>query len=174
MKKRRIKDTIYTVGHSTRTLEDFIKILKTYTIEILVDVRYFPYSRHNPQFNKETLETELLRNNIIYKWYKSLGGRRYGGYEKWTKTDEFKAGIKELVEIAKEKKTAVMCAEILWFKCHRRYIADILKRQKWEVFHIYDEKRLDKHKITLKRKIKCDKLKNIKEAIAGTNPSPLL
>lgn len=150
---------IYTIGHSTRTLEDFIGVLKYYDIKIIVDVRHFPHSRHNPQFNRETLGEELLRYNITYKWLKSLGGFRKEGYKKYTKTEEFKEGIKKLIEIAKKEKTAVMCAEIVWLKCHRRYIADILKRQRWKVFHIFDETRLDKHKITLKRKIRCDKPK---------------
>lgn len=150
---------IYTIGHSTRTLENFVRVLKYYGIEVLVDVRHFPQSRHNPQFNRETLGEELLRNNIIYKWQKKLGGFREGGYKKYTETEEFKEGIKELIKIAKDRNTAVMCAEIVWLKCHRRYIADILKRQRWKVFHIFDETRLDKHKITLKRKIRCDKPK---------------
>lgn len=152
--------TIYTIGHSTRTLPDLIKILDNYGVKNLVDVRHFPHSRHNPQFNKEELEKELPKHGIDYLWMEILGGFRPGGYKKYTKTKDFAAGIGQLVKLAEEKTTAVICAEILWFKCHRRYIADALKRKKWQVIHIYDEKRTDKHKITLKRKIKCDKIRS--------------
>jgi uncharacterized protein (DUF488 family) len=148
---------IWTIGHSTRTLEDFIKILKFYEIEVLVDVRHFPHSKNNPQFNKEILQEKLFDNNIVYKWIEKLGGFREGGYKKYIETEEFKDGLEILKKIARDRKTAVMCAEILWFKCHRRYIADILKREKWKVYHIYEIGKIEKHKITLRRKIKCDR-----------------
>lgn len=124
---------------------------------MVVDVRHFPHSRYNPQFNKEILEVELPKFGINYKWLEKLGGFRPDGYKKYTETKEFREGLKDLIKLAKGNKTVVMCAEILWFRCHRRYIADFLKRKKWKVFHIYDEKRADKHLISLRRKIKCDK-----------------
>lgn len=150
---------IYTIGHSTRTLEDLIKILNFYSIKNLIDVRHFPHSRHNPQFNREEMEKELPKYGINYQWLEILGGFRIGGYKKYTRTKAFAQGLKKLIKIAEGAPTAIMCAEILWFKCHRRYIADALKRKKWKVIHIYDEKRTDKHKITFKRKIKCDRVK---------------
>lgn len=150
-------EEIYTIGHSTRPISAFINVLKFYRIEVVVDVRHFPHSRHNPQFNREILQEELFKQGIVYKWIEKLGGYRTGGYKKYTKTSEFEEGMQELIKIAKDRKTAVMCAEILWFKCHRRYIADIFKRMKWKVYHIYDEQKLEKHKITLRRKIRCDR-----------------
>jgi uncharacterized protein (DUF488 family) len=152
---------VYTIGHSTRTLEDLIKVLKHYNIESLVDVRHFPHSRHNPQFNKEVLEKELPESDISYLWLEKLGGFRSGGYKKYTKTEEFKNGIEHLISLAHSKTVAIMCAEILWLKCHRRYVSDELKRRKLNVVHIYDEKRTDKHRITKKGKIRCDKPQEI-------------
>jgi uncharacterized protein (DUF488 family) len=150
---------IYTIGHSTRTLESLIATLKHYHIQTVVDVRHFPHSRHNPQFNQELLETELSKQGINYQWLESLGGYRSGGYRKYTKTKEFAQGLKQLIKIAQKSTTAIMCAEILWFRCHRRYLADAFKRRKWQVLHIYDEQKVDKHKITFRRKIKCDRIK---------------
>ncbi len=147
---------VYTLGHSTRSFQDLVKVLKHYRTEVLIDVRHFPRSRHNPQFNKENLEDELPKNGINYIWVERLGGFRKGGYKKYTKTKEFKEGLKELEKIINKTDCAIMCAELLWFKCHRRYIADSLKRKGYKVMHIYDEKKAGGHRITKKRKIKCD------------------
>ena len=147
---------LYTIGHSTRTLENLIAVLKHYKIELLIDVRHFPVSRHNPQFNKELLEKELPKHKIEYAWLEVLGGFRKGGYKKYAGTEEFRRGIDELIKIAKNKNAAIMCAELLWFKCHRRYIADELKRRKFKVIHMYDENRTEDHRITLRKKIRCD------------------
>lgn len=145
------KKRIFTIGHSTRSLDELVKVLKYYNIEILIDVRHFPRSRHNPQFNKEILETKLPESGIQYLWIENLGGFRKGGYEGYMKTRDFKEGLETLIKIAKQRATAVMCAELLWFRCHRRFIASTLKRRKWHVTHIYDEKKTEVHR-TLRKK----------------------
>lgn len=147
--------TIYTIGHSTRKLEKLIDILKNFKIEVLIDIRHFPHSRHNPQFNKEILEKELSENNIQYLWLEKLGGFRKGGYLAYTETEDFKQGLKELIKIAEKKLTAIMCAEILWFKCHRKFVSDKLKELKFEVVHIFDKDKTQEHKFK-ENKIKCD------------------
>ena len=141
-----VKAQIFTIGHSNRSLEDLIKILKHYDIKVLVDVRRFPTSRHNPQFKKDVLESELPESGIEYVWIENLGGFRKGGYVEYTETEEFREELERVIEIAKQKRVAIMCAELLWFKCHRNFIATALARQGWEVIHIYDEKKSDKHK----------------------------
>lgn len=147
--------TIYTIGHSTRKLEKLIDILKNFKIEVLIDIRHFPHSRHNPQFNKEILEKELSENNIQYLWLEKLGGFRKGGYLAYTETEDFKQGLKELIKIAEKKLTAIMCAEILWFKCHRKFVSDKLKELEFEVVHIFDKDKTQEHKFK-ENKIKCD------------------
>ncbi len=149
------QNLIYTLGHSTRKLEEFIEILKSFKIEVLVDIRHFPHSRHNPQFNKEVLEKELPKSNIQYFWLEKLGGFRKGGYLEYTKTKEFKEGLEELIKISQEKQTAIMCAEILWFKCHRRFVSNELTKRGFEVIHIYNQEKTEIHK-QKETKIKFD------------------
>lgn len=113
----------------------------------LVDVRHFPRSRHNPQFNLETLQTELPRQEIAYVWMgEELGGFRGGGYLDYMRTEAFLAGIDRLTILANLRPTAIMCAEIVWFRCHRRFIAKEMARRGYLVRHlvgvgkrIYDE-----------------------------------
>lgn len=140
------KNQILTIGHSNRSLGDFINILKHYNIEVLVDVRRFPTSRRNPQFKKDELENRLREHGVEYVWIENLGGFRKGGYVEYTETREFREELEKLIVIAHQKRTAMMCAELLWFKCHRNFIATALARQGWEVIHIYDEKKTEKHK----------------------------
>jgi len=142
---------IFTIGHSTRSLDELVKVLKYYGIEVLVDVRHFPRSGHNPQFNKEVLEDKLPEIGIQYLWIEALGGFRKGGYEEYMKTKDFQGGLETLMDIAKQRPAAVMCAELLWFRCHRRLIASALRRRKWQVIHIYDEKKKEAHR-ALRRK----------------------
>ncbi|GBD34815.1 hypothetical protein HRbin35_00566 [bacterium HR35] len=147
--------TIYTLGHSTRKLEKLIDVLKIFKIEVLADIRHFPHSRHNPQFNKEVLENELPKQEIEYIWLEKLGGFRKGGYLEYTKTEEFKEGLEELIKIAKNKQAAIMCAEILWFKCHRRFVSDELMKLGFKVLHIYNKDKVQEHSLR-ENKIKCD------------------
>ncbi|HSE84212.1 MAG TPA: DUF488 domain-containing protein [Thermodesulfobacteriota bacterium] len=140
---------IFTIGHSNRSFEEFLKVLKHYDIEILVDVRRFPRSRRNPHFNKESLEVKLKGGNIQYFWIEGLGGFRGGDYGEYTKTRDFEEGLKELIEIAGKKRAAVMCAEILWVRCHRSFIASVLSGRKWQVVHVYDETKADVHNVLI-------------------------
>lgn len=137
---------IYTIGHSNRSLDKFIDILKFFRIETLIDVRRFPKSIYNPQFNKENLNIILPQSNIEYFWIEKLGGFRKGGYLEYMNSKEFKEGLKRLIEIAKKKKSAIMCAEILWFKCHRRFISEKLASLGFKIVHIYDKNKIYEHK----------------------------
>ncbi|MDW8102729.1 MAG: MFS transporter [Anaerolineae bacterium] len=132
-------DIIYTVGHSNRSLEEFIALLRSEKIKVVADVRRFPYSRLNPQFNRENLEKALKGAGIEYVWLgNELGGYRAGGYEEHTKSEEFQSGLEKLEFLAFHKRTALMCAEKQWFRCHRRFIADELIRRGWEVLHLVE------------------------------------
>jgi uncharacterized protein (DUF488 family) len=142
------KMIIYTVGHSTRTLKELLHLLKNYGIEAVVDVRRFPGSRKFPHFKREFLEDYLERNGIEYYWLGDLlGGYREGGYEKYMESEDFREGIKELLEIVQKRRTTIMCAELLWFRCHRRFISDELLKLGHRVLHILDEKRIYEHKL---------------------------
>lgn len=155
--------SIWTVGHSTRSAEEFNHILSVLEVAALVDVRSFPGSRRYPQFNKEPLRQSLETAGIQYHHSPALGGRRrpnanskniawkntsFRAYADHLDSEEFKQGIKELLEVARKKRTAVMCAEALWWRCHRSLIADYLKSQGWEVFHITGEKEAELHPYT--------------------------
>jgi uncharacterized protein (DUF488 family) len=138
---------IYTIGHSTRELKDFIKILHKYQIKTIIDVRRFPKSGKFPHFNKENLEKELPRKSVEYIWLgELLGGFRKGGYEKYTRTSEFREGIERVTQFSKEATATVMCTEALWFKCHRRYITEELSKLGFKVIHIIEEGRIYEHK----------------------------
>ena len=141
---------IYTIGHSNRPLNAFIKILIENRIHCLVDVRSYPGSRAVPQFNKEKLNKSLAKYNIRYYHIPDLGGRRkvktnihnsievpaFAGYADHMASDEFKRGLNMLKRIARRCKTAFMCAEGPWFRCHRRMISDKLEVDGWDVFHL--------------------------------------
>lgn len=147
---------IYSIGHSTRKLEELVAVLRHYGIERVVDIRHFPASRHNPQFNREELERALPEAGIEYRWLVELGGYRTGGYLAHMATAEFAAGLAELERLARERTTAFMCAEIKWFQCHRRRVADALVERGWQVVHIFTEKRADPHRPKSNR-IRCER-----------------
>jgi uncharacterized protein (DUF488 family) len=159
---------IYTIGHSTRTLEEFIALLQIYTIEMLVDVRSYPGSRRYPHFNKENLFKELPAKDILYLHILSLGGRRkaspqsknaawknaaFRGYADYMETAEFKKGIDELEKTAIKYRTAFMCSEAVWWRCHRSMIADYIKVRGWQVLHILNNKKAEEHPYTAAAKI---------------------
>lgn len=154
---------IWTVGHSTRSAEEFVQILLAHRIEVLVDVRTYPGSRRYPQFNRETLAETLRDAGIEYQHEPRLGGRRkprpdshnsawrneqFRGYADHMETEEFKNGVRELLELASSKRVAVMCAEAVWWRCHRSLIADYLKDEGHEVIHILDQKKTEEHPFT--------------------------
>src|SRR5690554_6651037 len=142
---------LWTIGHSTHPIEEFISILNAYDIKLLVDVRSLPGSNKFPQFNKENLEISLPKEGISYKHLLILGGRRkvsktskntawrnasFRGYADYMETDAFKKGILELKKLSENIKVAIMCSEVLWWRCHRSMIADELKFEGWTVVHI--------------------------------------
>lgn len=154
---------IWTVGHSTRGAEEFRQILLAHRVEVLVDVRTYPGSRRYPQFNRDTLAESLKEVGIKYKHEPRLGGRRtpradshntawrnaqFRGYADHMETEEFKNGVRELLEVASDARVAVMCAEAVWWRCHRSLISDYLKAEGHEVVHIIDEKKAEEHPFT--------------------------
>lgn len=154
---------IWTIGHSTRTPEAFIALLQHHGIRAVADVRRFPGSRRLPQFMSVNLEAALSAHGIAYEWIEELGGRRrappgpstsawrntsFRGYAEHLKTDEFARGLQRLLRLAAEHRTAMMCAEVLWWRCHRSMVSDVLKLRGIEVLHIQDEKRLTRHPYT--------------------------
>jgi uncharacterized protein (DUF488 family) len=133
---------IFTLGTGRRSEEDFVEILLSYNIEVLVDVRSFPKSKM-PAFNREYLEGLLEREGIEYHYLgKELGGFRKGGYEVYTLTDVFRKGIEELEGIAEDRVAVFICAERFPWKCHRRWISRELHRRGWRVEHIIDKGRV--------------------------------
>lgn len=166
-------NTIWTIGHSTRTFDEFLKLLQSFKIKSLVDVRHYPGSRKFPQFNKDSLEKSLPENNIEYTHLIDLGGRRkpnsnskndgwrldsFKGYADYMATEDFKQALNTLKEIAAEKQTAIMCAEAVWWSCHRSLISDILKVDGWEVLHIMSENKATEHPYTAPVRIVDGKL----------------
>lgn len=128
---------LYTIGHSTRSLDELVALLEDYGITQLVDVRHFPMSRRNPQFNRDRLEKDLPVRGIAYAWEgETLGGFRKGGYEAYMTTPTFAQGIARLEALAQRRPTAVMCAEVVWFRCHRRFIAREMAARGYRVTHI--------------------------------------
>jgi uncharacterized protein (DUF488 family) len=159
---------IWTIGHSTRSSEEFTEILLAHRIEALVDVRSFPASRRYPHFNKAELARALEDAGILYVHNSQLGGRRrpspqskntawknasFRAYADHMESEEFKKGIEGLLDLASEKRTAVMCAEALWWRCHRSLIADFLKAEGIEVIHILDAKHTETHPYTAAARI---------------------
>lgn len=143
---------IYTVGHSTRSLDDFVALLHSFGIGQLVDIRTIPRSRHNPQFNSDTLREFLRDHHIVYRHMKGLGGLRHAradsrncgwrnasfrGFADYMQTPEFEAAIEELIECATEEPTAIMCAESVPWRCHRSLIGDALLIRGIEVMDIF-------------------------------------
>lgn len=162
---------IFTLGHSTRTLEDLLEILKEFQIELVVDIRRFPSSKKFPWFNKENLEDELSKNKILYIHFPDLGGYRKEGYLAFSKTEEFSKAIEKLLETIDEKDAVILCSELLWFRCHRRYVAERLVMLGNKVIHIFDKNKTQEHKLLdkeIEEKMKfvlfCDKkAKRMKE-----------
>ena len=154
---------IWTIGHSTRSLDEFANILMAHQVEVLVDVRSYPGSRRYPQFNQASLAESLSRLGIGYTHLALLGGRRkpnvdskntawknasFRAYADHMKAEEFKEGVRELLELATRTRTAIMCAEAVWWRCHRSLIADYLKAQGLLVTHIIDATQTQPHPYT--------------------------
>jgi uncharacterized protein (DUF488 family) len=156
--------TLYTIGHSTRTLDELIAVLKAHSIEILVDIRAFPMSRRLPHFNRESLEAALAQAGIRYVGMKSLGGYRkkirddspntalrnasFRNYADYMLTPEFEAAAGELLKLAENSRTAYMCAEKAWFQCHRMLVSDWLTTHGHTVLHIENARPPKPHRLT--------------------------
>ncbi len=154
---------IFTVGHSTHPIEEFIRILGAFQIDTVVDVRTVPKSRHNPQFNKENLGEELQKHGIEYVHLEGLGGLRhttkssvntawenasFRGFADYMQTPEFARAVEELVNLAKGKRVSLMCAEAVPWRCHRSLIGDALLVRDIEVEDIMNEKTSRPHVLT--------------------------
>jgi uncharacterized protein (DUF488 family) len=158
-----VVSSVWTIGHSTRSADEFNEILLAHQIGALVDVRSFPGSRRYPHFNKQELARNLEQVGISYAHNPQLGGRRrpspnsknsawqnasFRAYADHMEGNEFKQGIEQLLEVASKKRTAIMCAEALWWRCHRSLVSDFLKSQGHAVFHIIDGKKTEAHPYT--------------------------
>jgi uncharacterized protein (DUF488 family) len=155
--------TLWTIGHSTRPIDDFIALVTENGIGVIADVRRFPGSRRHPQFGREALAASLGDARIDYEHFPELGGRRqarpdspngawrndaFRGYADYMMTAEFREGIARLLTLAGRRQTAVMCAEALWWQCHRGLIADCLKAASHDVVHILGPAKTEQHPCT--------------------------
>ncbi len=155
--------TIYTIGHSTHTFDEFFNILHEFEIGLVVDVRTIPRSRFNPQFNEADLDQSLKQHNIRYTHLKELGGLRhttktsintawrnssFRGFADYMQTEEFQKGIEQLILLAQKDRTVIMCAEAVPWRCHRSLIGDALLVRNINVEDIMSEKTSKPHKIT--------------------------
>ncbi|HMO44459.1 MAG TPA: DUF488 domain-containing protein [Rubrivivax sp.] len=154
---------IWTIGHSTRTLEAFLGLLDGHRIEAVADVRRFAGSRRCPHFAGAALAESLPRHGLIYRWLPQLGGRRkvqpgspntawrnasFQGYADFLATAEFAGGLAELLQLAASRRTAMMCAEAVWWRCHRALVSDVLKLRGIRVMHIVDAGAATEHPYT--------------------------
>jgi uncharacterized protein (DUF488 family) len=154
---------IWTVGHSTRPIEELIEALRSFEIKVLADVRSYPGSKRYPQFNKENLKASLTEAGINYQHFPELGGRRrvrpdslnvawrnesFRGYADHMETEDFRREITRLLDVGRARRTAIMCAEAVWWRCHRSLISDYLKAKGIEVNHIMRTGKSEPHPFT--------------------------
>ena len=158
-----VQPTVLTIGHSTRTLDVFLEMLSAHGVKRLVDVRTIPRSRHNPQFNRDTLPEALQAAGIAYTHIEQLGGLRHArpdspnsgwrnssfrGFADYMQTPEFEAGLEKLMQLAAREQTVIMCAEAVPWRCHRSLIADALTVRGSQVEHIMSAKATQPHLLT--------------------------
>jgi uncharacterized protein (DUF488 family) len=164
---------VWTVGHSTLGLTDFLALLRTHEIELLADIRRYPASRRHPHFNAESLAAGLVENGIAYRHLEGLGGRRgvradsrntlwrnasFRGYADYMETPEFQAALEELERLAAGKRTAILCSEAVWWRCHRQLVADMLTARGAEVRHITGMGEAKAHTITKGARVDAGKV----------------
>jgi uncharacterized protein (DUF488 family) len=165
---------LYTIGHSTRSLDELVETLQAHAIQTLVDIRAFPMSRRLPQFNRESLEKSLPAAGIAYLWMKALGGYRkktrddsphlalrdpsFRNYADYMLTTEFESAIAELIALSETSRTAYMCAERVYFRCHRMLVSDWLVAQGHEVLHIDGTSPPKPHHLTAEARMADGKL----------------
>ena len=166
--------TLYTIGHSTRTLDELISALQAHSIKTLIDIRSFPISRRLPHFNRESFEQALPKAGLEYIWLKELGGRRkkmrddspklglrspgFRNYADYMLTPAFEHGISELIKLASRRRTAYMCAERVYFRCHRMLVSDWLVAHGHTVLHIDAEGPARPHKLAPQAHLVNDQL----------------
>ncbi len=165
--------SIFTIGHSIRTIDNLISLLHAHDIEVVIDIRTIPKSRYCPQFNEETLKCSLKKAKIGYRHKKDLGGLRhttaesintgwinssFRGYADYMQTSQFEKALEKLEALAQKKRCVLLCAEAVPWRCHRSLVADALTVRKWHVFHIQSKKTAKLHKLTSFLKIKKGKL----------------
>jgi uncharacterized protein (DUF488 family) len=154
--------TLWTIGHSTRTADELIEVLRAHDVEAVADVRRHPGSRRLPQFHGDELARRLDAAGIAYQWIPDLGGRRrpapdspnggwrhvaFRGYADHTASEEFANGLLELLTMAYGLRTAALCAEVLWWRCHRRIIADVVVGLGARVVHLRDAEHAEEHRL---------------------------
>lgn len=164
---------LFTIGHSTHSLEEFLALLARHDIEALADIRRFPGSRKYPHFNADQLGPALQRVGIEYRWLEALGGRRgkqrdasdgvlrngglrnesFRNYADYMASEEFQAGLEQLLELARQKRTAYMCSEGLFWRCHRRLVSDLLLARGYSVQHIMPAGKLQGHALTQEARV---------------------
>jgi uncharacterized protein (DUF488 family) len=165
---------MWTIGHSTRTIDKFVSLLKENEIKLLVDVRAWPDSKRYPHFNKDALAESLNADGFRYEHFPELGGKRkskadshntawrnasFRGYADYMETEQFQRSIERLLDLAEESgATAIMCAEAVWWRCHRSLIADYLKARGLEVMHILGANKVEPHPYTSAARIVDSKL----------------
>ncbi|HEX7287898.1 MAG TPA: DUF488 domain-containing protein [Candidatus Angelobacter sp.] len=168
--------TVYTLGHSTRDLAEFSRVLQAHEVRLLADIRAFPMSRRYPHFHRDHLELWLPEIGLEYVWEKDLGGRRgrhmsrdespnvalrveaFRNYADYMLTPPFELAVGRLVERAARQRTAIMCAEHLYFRCHRMLVSDYLVSRGHQVLHILDEKPPKEHSLTKEARMSDGKL----------------
>ena len=156
----------YTVGHSTRALEEFAALLRAAEVKLIVDIRSVPKSRTNPQYNKDTLPARLLEFGIAYEYVAALGGLRgkvrtvppdvngmwenqsFHNYADYALTDDFRGGLEQLIALGRGRRCAMMCSEAVWWRCHRRIVSDRLLASGETVFHLMGQDRIEPARLT--------------------------
>ena len=172
---------IWTIGHSTRAIDKFISLLEEIKMKLLLDVRAWPGSKRYPQFNKEALAKSLIAHGIRYEHFPELGGKRkskpdsrntawrnasFRGYADYMETEQFQKGIERLLDVAAEAgPTAIMCAEAVWWRCHRSLVADYLKARGVEVLHVLGANKVDPHPYTSAARIVKGELSYVADSL---------
>ena len=165
--------SIWTIGHSTKSIDEFITMLQSFQIELVVDIRRFPGSKRYPHFNKDALQASLAANKIKYTHIEKLGGRRkpvdnshnnawrlaaFRGYADYMETEGFQRSVEELELLASKNKVAFMCSEAVWWSCHRSLVSDYLKFKGWIVVHIMSVNKSEENPYTKPARIEDNKL----------------
>jgi uncharacterized protein (DUF488 family) len=173
MEQPETRHSIWTIGHSTHPIEEFITMIHSFGITVLADIRSYPGSRKFPHFSQDNLQKSLHENGIRYVHFAALGGRRkprldsentawrnasFKGYADYMETPSFTSSVNELEEMARQHKTCYMCSEAVWWRCHRSLLSDYLKVRGWNVMHIVAAGNASEHPYTSAARIENGKL----------------